>query len=332
MLKEEFLRLLRNPKWKYMIVVVLTSFLYYVVMYNDEPTSLSPMFAYATSHEQLLIGISTMPSFLYAFLLYSIALEEEPIQTWYTTLAFPIRQQQHILSKALVILIFLIPGCLLSMIASIWMMHTISYAFLTYLFSIQSIYFIGFFYYCFYVSQGYIFSMGTVTSINVLQRLIPIALAACIINAGNWIQGFSLLWWKMGIFILLLYIGLLVFSNYTMHSKLYREIVLTKLFQIKPQTMSEITVEKYKNKFDYLLQLAFRKLERRKSATYWKNCAVLEVTLKKNFFSIFLSVIFLFITITYKNIIPAMIMLYFIGNSIYNYRKEKKYIQTVYIK
>lgn len=331
MLKEEILRILRNPKWKYLFFVILASFLYYVVMYNDATHSLSPIFLTLTSHEQLLIGIATIPSFLYAFLLYSIALEEEPVQTWYTTLAFPMRQQLHILSKAIAILLFLIPGCLLSLIAAMWLNHTVSYTFLTFMFSIQSIYFINFFFYCFYVSQGYISSMGTITSVNILQRLTPIALFVCIINAGNWIQGFSLLWWKMVILILILFVGLLVCSNYTMHSKLYREIVLTKLFQTKPQTMSELTAEKYKNRVDVLLQFLFKKLERKKSSTYWKTCAVVEVTLKQNFFSIFFSFVFLYITILCKSIIPAIIMLYFIGSIVYHYKKEKKHIQIVYI-
>lgn len=332
MLKVEFLRILRNPNWKYLLFVLLGSSIYYALTYNNDSSSLSPVFLFPTMHKDLMIGIATMPSFLYAILLYSIAMKEEPITTWYTTLAFPMHQQWHIICKAIALLIFLLPGCLLSILTYIWMAHTISSAFLTYLFSIQIIYFICFFFYCFYVSQGYIFMMGTITSVNVLQRLTPLALGSSIINAGNWVQGFSLLWWKLGILIVLFFIGLLIFSKYTMHTKLYREIVLTKLFQIKPQTMSEITADKYKNRFDTFLQLIFKKLERKKSKTYWETCAVLEVTMKQTFFSSFFILVFLLLFIIFKSFIPLIFMLIFVLNIVYRFMIEKKHIQTVCIK
>lgn len=332
MIKTEFLRILRNAKWKYVLCVLLGSGIYYALVYNNESSSLSPVFSIPTTHRDLMIAIATMPSFLYAFLLYSIAMEEEALTTWYTTLAFPMRQQWHMICKAIVLLIFLLPGCLLSILTYGWMAHTISSAFLAYLFSIQALYFICFFFYCFYVSQGYIILMGTITSVNVLQRLTPLALFSCIINAGNWVQGFSLLWWKLGILFVCLFIGLLIFAHYTMHTKLYREIVLTKLFQMKPQTLSEITAEKYRNRFDAFLQLVFRKLERKRSTTYWETCAVLEVTIKQTLFSIFFIFVLLLLLIVFKNLILCILMLIFMINIIYRYRCEKKHMQRVWIK
>ena len=308
-------RLLFNARWKYLLLVILLSIAYGTMVYNDLPQTVSTSFGTGLlttlTHDQLLMSISIMPSFLYAFLLYGIAMQEEPVSTWLPQLAFPFNQRKRILCKTICLILLILPAMFSSMLLYHWLGGYQRSCFLMFLTCIHSIYLLGYLYYCFYVSRGYLATGGTITVVNVLERLIPIFLGFCILNAGQW----SLAFYRLGKGILLMsiivYLLLIIFCSSMMHTKIYRELVLTKLFKNMPLSMSDLLREQYKGRADTLLQMLFKYLDRG-GTHYWKRCAMMELSLKQQFYSYLMVLVFMILAITQRQLLYLFVSICFL--------------------
>lgn len=325
-------RLLRNPKWKYLILVFIGAYFYYSLTYNNLNITTSSSFGMfpAVTHDQLLISIAMTPSLLYAILLYHIAILEEPIGTWSLLLTYPMPQQKRILLKCLCLILFLLPAGISSYIFYQYIGGQQPDIFLKFFICIHTIYLISFFYYCFYVSRGYIASGGSITILNILERITPVFLFFCVMNSGQWSIVFTRMWVGIIVTAILLFVILLMFSSHMMHTKLYREIVLSKLFKTVSMSMGQIIFAQYRGMFDTLIQCIFRKLDRG-HAGYWEKCATIEVVIKQQFYTILMAIFFFILALSYHITFLYVISLFFIVLTALRLRRKDRRIERIRI-
>lgn len=279
MIYEEIIRLLRNPKWKYIVLILLASYGYYAMGDATTAVGLSSVMKY----EDFTMSISMVPSFLCMYLLYHIAKEEEPLATWKTLLAFPIAQHPRYLVKTIALLLFQLPIFLVAQGSYYLLNNSLSMIMIHYSLVMQSIYFVGFLTYDFVIASGYLQQMGSVKIINVLEYLLPIFLISCILNAGSWIAVYDRYYYYIVGLVVVAYLLLLTCLTPLMKRKLFRELVLHKLFGTIAVSQSNLLFSQYQGMFDTILQSIFCRCDRH-THRYWAVCAAIEVSLKQNMF------------------------------------------------
>lgn len=316
MMKYEYLKIIRNSKWKYGLLLGLVFYMIYVS--SDiliEPTNMQ---------KYLLLGF-----FLFEALFYNIVGDEERTESWQICLAYPITYRKNYLLMLVVLitvqlLVFLFGVVLYQLI------ENISISFLCTLYCIQILYLTGYCYSCYKSAKGYLAVMGSITVVNVTKTIVPVFLFFCIMNSYQWDWFFSITWNMISIFCIVVLLGLFIFLPYSLKRKVYREMVLSKLFPNLRFSPIQLQMETYKKGADKTLQRMFRLFDR-KTLAYWQFCATLEVTLKLHFFVVILFLIFLiwFIDSYHILLIFAMIgcVLYFI----YSFQQEYKKIEKVCI-
>lgn len=292
MLYNELIRILRNPKWKYGVLIFIALIVYYVTLLDASSIELKSMLR--MGQEEALQSICLMPVVLINFLLFHIALEEEHQKTWKTLLPCPIAQGKRILSKFVILFLFQAPILCIPVGMYYIMSGMYSNELLTFAWCMQIIYITSFMYYCFKVSSGYLAQMGSITIINVLKTTTPIFLFFCITNIRDWMFAYNLLWGLITGCCVVLLIVLLVCNQSFMHRKLYREMILYKLFGLLSAQRSEMVSASYHSASDKALQFMFRLFDR-KSEAYWRGCAAVEVGIKQNGFFILSGCVFLFL-------------------------------------
>lgn len=320
----ELLRMLRNNKWKFIIIIPILSALYYLTYYNTEATSIGAFSPW--THQQLLTSIAVVPVFLLNILLFTIGEEEENIHTWHTLLSFPIRQYTRIAEKFGYICLFQFIFFLIGTLYFIFLGGSDISLFISFLLSIQLIHTIAFFYYTFYVSSGLFNGKPT----NAVRSLTPLFLVASILNAGDWTTIYSIVMPALGVIAAAMMLVLFWKANQMMYYKLNRELILKKLFgdsmSMNP-TLTYIKSESRK-KLDQNIQKSFKK-HKNTSPTYWRTIAALEVILKGSFKLLFFALLFFSIYVDERQSIllffSAAILLYVI----YSYFKVRKRINRV---
>ena len=172
--------------------------------------------------------------------------------------------------------------------------------------------------------------MGTITVFNITKRMTPLFLLFCIFNEKQWANFFFTYWQFVLCFCILVLIGLCIALPYCMRRKLYREMVLSKIFPNLKFTPMQLQAMRYKNTADNLLQKLFIKLDNGK-ASYWPICAALEVTLKLHLFPLLLFFFFFIWYLQSFHILLLVAMSVCLFSFFYYLKKERDNIKKVYI-
>lgn len=318
MISYEILRIIRNPKCKYGLLIALGTFAFH-----------SQMQQFLTS-QYSSISFTMLVVFLFLLLFYQIAWEEEQPHCWKSILAYPKSYRRNYIGKFLALLLFQIPVAGIGILFYYSLESTVSIAFLRYLLCFQCLYFTGFFYSCFKTSKGYLSTMGTITVFNITKRMTPLFLLFCIFNEKQWANFFFTYWQFVLCFCILVLIGLCIALPYCMRRKLYREMVLSKMFPNLKFTPMQLQAMRYKNTADNLLQKLFIKLDNGK-ASYWPICAALEVTLKLHLFPLLLFFFFFIWYLQSFHILLLVAMSVCLFSFFYYLKKERDNIKKVYI-
>lgn len=120
MLYDELIQIIRNPKWKYGVLIFIALIVYYVTLLDASSIELKNKLRMV--QEEALQSICLMPVLLINFLLFHIALEEEHQKTWKTLLPCLIAQGKRIASKLIILLAFQIP----ILCIPVWMYYIMS--------------------------------------------------------------------------------------------------------------------------------------------------------------------------------------------------------------
>lgn len=323
----ELKRILRNRSWKYLLVVLIGSFFYYGMYYNDDvisiATGMSPL-----THIQLVESISIMPVLGCCFVLYRIAQEEEPIDSWKVLLTYPIHQQTRVFIKLLILLAFQLPiGCV-SVGTYYILTNTLHMDVFYFSMGIQLTYLACYFYYNFVVASGFLKQMGNIQVINVLRYCTPIFLFFCLYNAGDWswvyVEHFSFI---VGCFVLSLAVLFLLLDR-TMNRKLFHELVLHKLFGRNIPSQNAILLTQYKGLADKILQFMFIKLDRH-THHYWEVCANVEVSLKESIFYIIVGLCCVIISVDSSVLLFLIVGIACLCSPIVNYFQNIKQMKKI---
>lgn len=328
MIRYECLRIIRNPKWKYTYLILLGSFLYYVTMSNDSSMDMKLMLRMGTI--ETMQSACLLPVVLLCYLLYHIAQEEEPSQAWKTLLPYPVPQGKRITAKLCILLLFQIPILCVPMILYYIMTGTFQTSMLSFAYCMQLIYLASFMYYTFDVSSGYLSQMGSVKIVNVLKTCTPIFLLFCTTNIKDWMFGFGFLWNLLTLCFIILMAVLLFFHRTFMQRKLYREMILYKLFGFASSRQSEMMSETLHDTGDKILQTLFHMFPK-KSAPYWKVCAFVEVGIKVNGFYLLIGAICFILWKRTAWILFFMLTIVSLAYVVYSCGRERNRIRRVKI-
>lgn len=327
MIHYELLRILRSRKWQYLIPAALLAYIYIGGVSSITATGDS---MFALSQDQRIQAAACMAAFLFLSIFYQIAWEEEPPLSWQTLLAFPLTCRKGYLCKLFVLLLFQLPAAAIGIGVYAVIQKTITSSFLSFLLCIQLLYLTGFLYGCYKSSQGYLAAMGTITIVNATKRLVPIFLVFCILNGKEWSAAFASLWPILLPFCLSVIIGLWILLPVCMRRKLHREMILSKLFPNLKFTPGQLMLMQYQRGADHLLQFIFHRCDTH-SSTYWKTCAVIEVSIKLHALSFALLLFFLLwfiIKLSFLVLIAAVLCLLHI---LYCFRLESRTMHAVRI-
>ncbi|MGX8833640.1 hypothetical protein ACWG0P_05440 [Amedibacillus sp. YH-ame6] len=327
MLSHELFRILRNPKWKYGIFILLFCIAYFI-MTRQSSSQVTSMFAVNIKDIDYMLSI--MPVFLTCFLLYQIAFEEERQESWKTLLVYPVGQEKRIFAKLLVLLLMQIPIMLLSFIVYFILHQSFSMMLFHYALCVQLIYLLSFMYYTFVVSNGYLDQGGSIIILNVLKTTTPIFLLFCILNTSAWMRAFHQIWWFVCICFVFMIFVLFRFHDELMRRKLYRETILYKVFGGIASNSLQSMLGNVKDMLDKLLQ-SLLKLYARNSKKRWKSAAAIEVGLKLNGFYVLIGVICLLLWKSSEWIFFLVLAIIAFIYVLINCMKERKRIQSVRI-
>ncbi len=316
MLKYEYLKIIRNSKWKYGI---LLGIVFYMVCISSDMLMES-----SDTQKYLLLGF-----FLFEALLYNIIKDEEKIGAWQICLAYPVTWRRNYFHMIVVLISIQVPVFIFGVLLY-QLVEGLSGTFLSTLYCIQILYLTGYCYSCYKTAKGYLSIMNTLTIVNVTKTLVPVFLYCCIMDAYQWNWFFSIAWPLISVFCIVVLAGLFIFLPYSLKQKIYREMVLSKLFPNLRFSPMQLQMERYRNSADKLLQHLFTLFDR-KTLAYWQFCAVLEVTLKVHFFVIILFLIFLIWFIDSYNILLIFAMIGCVLYFIYTFKQEYKKMGKVCI-
>ena len=325
MIRYELLRMLRNRKWKYLIPAALLAYIYISGVSSLTVTEGS------IYQDQQIQAAACLVSFLFLSIVYQIAWEEEPPLSWQVLLAFPLTCRKSYLCKLCILLLFQLLAAAIGIGVYAVIQKTITSPFLTFLLCIQLLYLTGFLYGCYKTSQGYLAAMGTITIINVTKRLVPVFIIFCMLNGKAWSAAFAILWPLILLFCLSVIIGLWILLPVCMRRKLHQEMVLSKLFPNLKFTPGQLMLMQYRKGADRLLQFIFRKCDTH-SSSYWKRCAVIEVSIKLHVFSFALLLFFLTWFMISLNLLILMAAVICLLHVIYCLCLESRTMHTVCIK
>lgn len=328
MIRYELLRILRSRKWQYLVPLALLLYIYcsgiqyYNVTVGDNSARLQ---------ELQIQAAAVLASFLFLSILYLIAWEGEPPLSWRTFLAYPLTCSKDFLAKLAVLLLFQIPAAALGIGVYILLRKTYSSLILPFLLCMQLLYLTGFLYGCYKTSQGYLSAMGTVTIVNVIKRLVPVFLIFCILNARDWSPAFASLWPLILLFCMSVIIGLFLCLPVCMKRKLHREMVLSRLFPNLTFTPGQLMLMRYQKLADRFLQFVFCHFDTHRD-TYWKRCAVIEVSIKLHAFSFAFFPFFLLWFLIKLELLLLIAAIVCLLHMLYCLRLESRTIQAVYCK
>lgn len=325
MIRYELLRMLRNRKWKYLIPAALLAYIYISGVSSFTVTEGS------IYQDQQIQAAACLVSFLFLSIVYQIAWEEEPPLSWQVLLAFPLTCRKSYLCKLCILLLFQLPAAAIGIGVYAVIQKSIASPFLTFLLCIQLLYLTGFLYGCYKTSQGYLAAMGTITIINVTKRLVPVFIIFCMLNGKAWSAAFAILWPLILLFCLSVIIGLWILLPVCMRRKLHQEMVLSKLFPNLKFTPGQLMLMQYRKGADRLLQFIFRKCDTH-SRSYWKRCAVIEVSIKLYAFSFALLLFFLAWFMISLNLLILMAAVICLLHVIYCLCLESRTMHAVCIK
>ena len=328
MIYYELRRILRNPKWKYSLFIVLGSLFYCITILDESSDSMRALMR--MQGIETLQSICLFPVILLCVLLYHIAQEEEHSQTWKTLLTYPVPQGKRVRSKLLVLLFLQLPILAFVGIFYYFVSGHVDLSVLKFSWSMQILYLTSFMYYTFNVSDGYISQMGSVKIVNVLRTTTPMFLFFCITNMKDWMYAYDLLWWLITTVCVLALLVLIIFIKPMMHRKLYREMILYKLFGFASSWQREKMRNDLHNVQDKALQFLFHLIPT-KSEGYWRMCAFVEVGLKTNGFYLLIGILCFILWKQTSWILFMFIMLLSFAYVLYGCIRERNRIRRMKI-
>lgn len=318
-----------NPERKHVSFVILASILYGIAAYDEEPVTLGIGLFSVMTHEQLLASIAIFPALACLFLFYRILSSNEKTSSWKTLLACPVDQRPHILCIMLLALLFQMIPMMLSNLIYMALTSSISFEVITFLITMQVVYFTSFLYSCFIMRKGYTGQGVSVSVVNPLEILTPMFLLFAIMNIGSWLSIFAAIW-HVSILISVVLCGyLLVRCNWYMRWKLHRELMLEKLFPAIQNPLKEFAMEKQYLAMDRVLQFFIHHLPFQ-GYCYWRIIAALEVSLKQKGYPLLFALIFVMEAFDEGKMIyvlfTVLCIIYFF---FYAYKQSKKVKQVL---
>lgn len=309
MIRYEAMRLLRNPAWKYGILALLAAYMAGTAILTQlgEDSSALILF-WPVSQTDVHYVLPALYVFAILTVFYEIMWKEEPFSSWATFLSFPLTCRTAFVSKLIVLLICQLPVFLLGLLVSWLFFAALSSGLFIYLAMIQLLYLTGMLFGCYHTSQGYLAQMGTITIINVTKRLVPIFVLFTILNAHDWVGVMLQL-----CFFIILFCASVLFYLFcrlpnVMKRKLYRELVLGKLFPSLRLQPTAMEMERYRKRMDTILQKGFQygAVQR---PSHWRRCAIIEVVMKLHFFAFLISMVLLLFGLLYQKAIFFLLFL-----------------------
>lgn len=222
MILHELYLLVRNRRWKYLIVILLICSTF--LMMDNVSISAS-----MTMKESQYV-ISILPVFMCSFLLYRIALDAEQSNTWKTLFTYPVSLRRHYMTRVLILLLFQIPILLLGMLCYYLFSGTIDMMMFHYTLCFQLLYLLSHLWSTYAVSDGFLSVNNSITIVNVLYMVTPVFLLFCISNARDWVPFFHQIWLFIVIAVVIMILLLFYLLDVLMRRKLYREMMLFKIF------------------------------------------------------------------------------------------------------
>lgn len=331
MISLELKKLLRDRQWAFLILIFAGGFLYDLTCYNELSETTGIGLFSVMNHRQLVASISAFPCFLFLYLLYRIAHQQERYAAWKTELAFRMDQRKHVGASMVAIALLQLPVAAVGCMIYYFYMQSFDMMLLRFLLTLQFGYFTCYFYYTFLVKSGILSEGMNVSVVNPMRSLTPIFFLFCIMNMGDWFDVLSVALMPVFVAMVVMLSMLLVRCNYWMRVKLHRELLLHKLFSGIENPRTEAIKQQNKKQFDAFLQVLFRIVPFRSSA-YWRFVAVFEVSIKQKGYPLLVVLVSLILYVISSAIFFIILALLFLLYFIVFYQKQKANFQKVSIR